>query len=228
MKILVFGSNGLVGNSLRRALGNNDQYEVYFSTREDTNLFSQSETNSLVKSFSPDVVINAAAKVGGIHANNTYRSQFLLENLKINMNILESCIEDSNIFIINLGSSCIYPLDSPNPIKEDYFLEGKLEPTNSPYAIAKIASIELAQSLKIQYGHKILNLMPTNLYGPNDNFDPMTGHVLSSLISKFYFAKENKQNEVKLWGSGNPKREFLYVDDLVDACIFLLNTETNI
>jgi GDP-L-fucose synthase len=222
MKILVFGSNGLVGNSLRRALSNDDQYEVYFSTREDTNLFSQSETNSLIKSFSPDVVINAAAKVGGIHANNTYRSQFLLENLKINMNILESCIEDSNIFIINLGSSCIYPLDSPNPIKEDYFLEGKLEPTNSPYAIAKIASIELAQSLKIQYGHKILNLMPTNLYGPNDNFSDKNSHVIPGLIARMHKAKMENQKIFKVWGTGSPLREFLYVDDLADSILFLI------
>lgn len=222
MKILVFGSNGLVGNSLRRALGNNDQYDVYFSTREDTNLFSQSETNLLIKSFSPDVVINAAAKVGGIHANNTYRSQFLLENLKINMNILESCIEDPNIFIVNLGSSCIYPLDSPNPIKEDYFLQGKLEPTNSPYAIAKIASIELAQSLKIQYGHKILNLMPTNLYGPNDNFSAKNSHVIPGLIARMHKAKIENQKIFKVWGTGSPLREFLYVDDLADSILFLI------
>ena len=222
MKILVFGSNGLVGNSLRRALGNNDQYDVYFSTREDTNLFSQSETNLLIKSFSPDVIINAAAKVGGIHANNTYRSQFLLENLKINMNILESCIEDPNIFIVNLGSSCIYPLDSPNPIKEDYFLQGKLEPTNSPYAIAKIASIELAQSLKIQYGHKILNLMPTNLYGPNDNFSAKNSHVIPGLIARMHKAKIENQKIFKVWGTGSPLREFLYVDDLADSILFLI------
>ena len=222
MKILVFGSNGLVGNSLRRSLGNNDQYDVYFSTREDTNLFSQSETNLLIKSFSPDVVINAAAKVGGIHANNTYRSQFLLENLKINMNILESCIEDPNIFIVNLGSSCIYPLDSPNPIKEDYFLQGKLEPTNSPYAIAKIASIELAQSLKIQYGHKILNLMPTNLYGPNDNFSAKNSHVIPGLIARMHKAKIENQKIFKVWGTGSPLREFLYVDDLADSILFLI------
>ena len=222
MKILVFGSNGLVGNSLRRALGNNDQYDVYFSTREDTNLFSQSETNLLIKSLSPDVVINAAAKVGGIHANNTYRSQFLLENLKINMNILESCIEDPNIFIVNLGSSCIYPLDSPNPIKEDYFLQGKLEPTNSPYAIAKIASIELAQSLKIQYGHKILNLMPTNLYGPNDNFSAKNSHVIPGLIARMHKAKIENQKIFKVWGTGSPLREFLYVDDLADSILFLI------
>ncbi len=222
MKILVFGSNGLVGNSLRRALGNNDQYDVYFSTREDTNLFSQSETNLLIKSFSPDVVINAAAKVGGIHANNTYRSQFLLENLKINMNILESCIEDPNIFIVNLGSSCIYPLDSPNPIKEDYFLQGKLEPTNSPYAIAKIASIELAHSLKIQYGHKILNLMPTNLYGPNDNFSAKNSHVIPGLIARMHKAKIENQKIFKVWGTGSPLREFLYVDDLADSILFLI------
>jgi GDP-L-fucose synthase len=222
MKILVFGSNGLVGNSLRRTLGNNDQYDVYFSTREDTNLFSQSETNLLIKSFSPDVVINAAAKVGGIHANNTYRSQFLLENLKINMNILESCIEDSDIFIVNLGSSCIYPLDSPNPIKEDYFLQGKLEPTNSPYAIAKIASIELAQSLKIQYGHKILNLMPTNLYGPNDNFSDKNSHVIPGLIARMHKAKIENQKIFKVWGTGSPLREFLYVDDLADSILFLI------
>jgi len=223
MKILVFGSNGLVGNSLRRVLSSRVEFDVYFSTRKDTDLFSIKATKEVIKNFSPNIIINAAAKVGGIHANNTYRSEFLLENLKINMNILESCIENPEIFIINLGSSCIYPLDAPNPIKESYLLQGKLEPTNSPYAIAKIAAIELAQSLNIQYGHKILNLMPTNLYGPNDNFSDNNSHVIPGLISRMHKAKITNQETFKVWGTGEPLREFLYVDDLAESILFLIN-----
>ena len=222
MKILVFGSNGLVGNSLRRVLNNEKEFDVLFSTREDADLFSKNQTYSLIKKFSPDIVINAAAKVGGIHANNTYRSEFLLENLKINMNILESCIEYPNIFIINLGSSCIYPLNSPNPINEDYFMSGELEPTNSPYAIAKIAAIELARSINIQYGHKVLNLMPTNLYGPNDNFSDTDSHVIPGLIARMHKAKVDNKETFNVWGTGKPLREFLYVDDLADSILFMI------
>tara|TARA_B100001250_G_scaffold13960_1_gene12212 strand:- start:29477 stop:30391 length:915 start_codon:yes stop_codon:yes gene_type:complete len=222
MKILVFGSNGLVGNSLRRVLGNKKEFQVLFSTREDADLFSKNQTYSLIKKFSPDIVINAAAKVGGIHANNTYRSEFLLENLKININILESCIEYPNIFIINLGSSCIYPLNSPNPISEDSFMNGKLEPTNSPYAIAKIAAIELAHSINIQYGHKVLNIMPTNLYGPNDNFSDIDSHVIPGLIARMHKAKLDKKETFNVWGTGKPLREFLYVDDLADSILFMI------
>ena len=159
-KVLIFGSNGLVGKSLNRILSKSVKIsEIVSSTRDDTDLFSLEQTRKTIENTNPDLVINAAAKVGGIYANNTKRTDFIIENLKINMNILESCIPHNKIEIINLGSSCIYPLNATNPIKEDSLLTGKLEPTNSPYALAKITSIEIGKSLKEQYGHKILNLM---------------------------------------------------------------------
>ena len=172
-------------------------------------------------------MVNAAAKVGGILANNTYRTEFIIENLKINLNILESCIEYPDIKIINLGSSCIYPLDAPNPISEDSFMNGKLEPTNSPYAMAKITAIEMGRSMNIQYNHKILNLMPTNLYGPNDNFSDNESHVIPGLIHRMHKAKINNQNKFEIWGTGKPLREFLYVDDLADSIEFLMKNETD-
>ncbi len=172
-------------------------------------------------------MINAAAKVGGIHANNTQRMDFVLENLKINMNILEACVEKNNIAIINLGSSCIYPLNAENPIQETSIMNGKLEPTNSPYAMAKLTAIEIGNALSIQYGHKIINLMPTNLYGPNDNFHPTNSHVIPGLISKFHNGKINKQETVQIWGDGSPLREFLYVDDLSSAISFIIENDIN-
>tara|TARA_B100001029_G_scaffold74264_1_gene60645 strand:+ start:187 stop:939 length:753 start_codon:yes stop_codon:yes gene_type:complete len=167
-------------------------------------------------------LINAAAKVGGIMANNTYRTEFIIENLKINLNILESCIDYKNIKIINLGSSCIYPLNAENPISEDSFMKGELEPTNSPYAMAKISAIEIGRSMNLQYNHNILNLMPTNLYGPNDNFSENDSHVIPGLIHRMHQAKINKDKKFKIWGSGKPLREFLYVDDLANAIEFLI------
>ncbi len=155
-------------------------------------------------------------------ANNTYRTEFIIENLKINLNILESCIDYKNIKIINLGSSCIYPLNAENPISEDSFMKGELEPTNSPYAMAKISAIEIGRSMKLQYSHNILNLMPTNLYGPNDNFSENDSHVIPGLIHRMHQAKANKDTKFKIWGSGKPLREFLYVDDLANAIEFLI------
>jgi GDP-L-fucose synthase len=175
----------------------------------------------------PSIIINAAAKVGGIHANNTKRTEFILENLKINMNILEACVENNEIKIINLGSSCIYPLNAENPIAEDSLLTGKLEPTNSPYAIAKISAIEIGRSLSKQYGHKVLNLMPTNLYGPGDNFSEKDSHVIPGLIYRMHHAKLNNEASFNIWGSGKPLREFLYVDDLSKAIEFLISNEIN-
>lgn len=171
------------------------------------------------------MVINCAAKVGGIYANNTLRTDFLLENLKINMNILESIIPYNKIKLINLGSSCIYPLDALNPIDESFIMTGKLEPTNSSYAMAKLTAIEMGDAMSQQYGHKILNLMPTNLYGPNDNFDDTSSHVIPGLMQRLHRAKISKDNSFKVWGSGKPKREFLYVDDLAKAIIFLIENE---
>lgn len=225
-KILVFGSNGLVGKSLRRLLSKKfDQEYLFFSTREDTNLFSIEETKKTIDKIKPDVLINAAAKVGGIYANNTNRTEFLIENLKINLNILESTIDHKDTLIINLGSSCIYPLNAENPISENSFMTGVLEPTNSPYAMAKLTSIELANSLSTQFGHKVLNLMPTNLYGPEDNFSEMESHVIPGLIYKMHMAKMNNADTFSIWGTGKPKREFMHVDDLAESIYFLIENK---
>ena len=183
-KVLIFGSNGLVGSSCFRIFSSDSNYEIYASTRKDTNLFVLEETKKTIEEFSPDIIINAAAKVGGIVANNTLRTEFILENLKINVNIFEACVDKPEINIINLGSSCIYPLNASNPIKESSFMEGKLEETNSPYAMAKLAAIEIGRSLNMQFGHNVINLMPTNLYGPNDNFDGTSCHVIPGLIRR--------------------------------------------
>ena len=202
--------------------------EVVEATREDTDLFSLEETKRTIKNYSPDLIINAAAKVGGILANNTFRTEFIIENLKINLNILESCLEYNDVKIVNLGSSCIYPLNAKNPISEDSFMTGELEPTNSPYAMAKLTAIEIGRSMNVQYDHKILNLMPTNLYGPNDNFSENESHVIPGLIHKMHLAKINNDPVFKIWGTGKPLREFLYVDDLASAIEFLILNQVDI
>jgi GDP-L-fucose synthase len=225
IKILVFGSNGLVGSSIVRNLSSNSNYEIITSSRKKVNLFDFNQTYDFVQSENPDVVINAAAKVGGIEANNSQRFDFIIDNLKINMNILESIKNKSDIKLINLGSSCIYPIDAKNPINESSLMGGKLERTNSPYAMAKLTAIEIADAMKIEFGHKIINLMPTNLYGPNDYFNPINSHVIPGMIYKFHTAKINNDNEVEVWGDGTPLREFLYVDDLADAIAFILDND---
>ena len=222
MKILILGSAGLVGSSLGRVLSKVSDYEILKASRADANLFDLSETKELIKSFHPNVVINAAAKVGGIVANNTDRTEFILENLKININVLESLIPYPSIKLINLGSSCIYPLGTEVPIAEEKLMTGKLEPTNSPYAMAKLTAIEMGSALAIQYGHKIINLMPTNLYGPNDSFSETNSHVIPGLIYRMHKSKFNSQNNFKVWGTGKPLREFLYVDDLADSINFII------
>ena len=227
-KILILGSNGLVGSSCKRILEINPSYNIFASTRKDTDLFNLDDTKKLIKTVNPDVLIIAAAKVGGIHANNTDRVEFLLENLKINMNILESCIDNNSIKIINLGSSCIYPLNASNPINENAIMTGILEPTNSPYAMAKLTAIEMGRSLSSQYGHNVINLMPTNLYGPNDNFSEMDSHVIPALIHKMHKAKEQEKSDFFIWGTGKPLREFLYVDDLASAIEFLILNQVDI
>ena len=229
MKVIVFGSNGLVGSSISRILENSAKVDqIIKSNRSELDLFKKDDVEEFVKDHQPDVIINAAAKVGGIHANNTKRTEFILENLKINMNVLESCLEMPEIKIINLGSSCIYPLNAKNPISESEFMNGKLEPTNSPYAMAKLTAIELGRSLNIQHGHKIINLMPTNLYGPNDYFHESNGHVIPSLIHKMHNAKINEKTTFEIWGSGSPMREFLYVSELADCIEHLIDLDTNI
>lgn len=231
MKILVLGSNGLVGNGLRKLLNrkqNLDKYETFFSTRKDTNLYSEIETKKLISEIQPDTVINAAAKVGGIIANNTQRFDFITKNLRINLNIFESIKQNPSINVINLGSSCIYPLDAPNPIKESYIMSGKLEPTNSPYAMAKLSSIEMGNALNANFGNRVINLMPTNLYGPNDNFSENGSHVIPGLMRRMHIAKIEDSEDFKVWGTGNPLREFLHVDDLARAILHVLENDSDI
>ena len=227
MKTLIFGSKGMVGSSVSRILEQDSRYELILSNREETDLFNLDETKKLIEDIKPNVVINAAAKVGGIYANNTQRFSFIVDNLKINMNILESCKPFSEIKIINLGSSCIYPLNAPNPITEGQFMNGKLEPTNSPYAMAKLSSIEIGNSMTKEFGHEIINLMPTNLYGPHDYFSDSNSHVIPGLMQRMHKAKIKNEQEFLIWGSGNPLREFLHVDDLARAIKKVIEVRTN-
>ena len=226
-KILILGSNGMVGKSVVNSFENSTHFQVIKSNRDDTDLFNFEETNKLISETNPDILVNAAAKVGGIVANNQQRTEFLIENLKININILESCIPFNNIKIINLGSSCIYPLNANNPISETEFMNGKLEPTNSPYAMAKLTSIELGDAMNKQYGHEVINLMPTNLYGPNDNFSEVDSHVIPGLMFRMEKAKKENNPTFSIWGSGEPLREFLHVDDLSNAIKFIVENEIN-
>ena len=221
--ILLFGSNGLVGSSVKKLFETDENVNLIAATRNDADLFDFESTKNIIKSNNPEIIINSAAKVGGIYANNKYRTDFLLNNLKININILEACIGFPDIKIINLGSSCIYPLNAPNPIKETSFLDGKLEETNSPYAIAKITAIELGKSLNLQFGNKVINLMPTNLYGPRDNFSDLNSHVIPGLLQRIHNAKSKNEDSVDIWGSGSPLREFMYVDDLADAIKYVIS-----
>ena len=227
MKTLIFGSKGMVGSSVSRILEQDSRYELILSNREKTDLFNLDETKKLIEDIKPNVVINAAAKVGGIYANNTQRFSFIVDNLKINMNILESCKPFSEIKIINLGSSCIYPLNAPNPITEEQFMNGKLEPTNSPYAMAKLSSIEIGNSMTKEFGHEIINLMPTNLYGPHDYFSDSNSHVIPGLMQRMHKAKIKNEQDFLIWGSGNPLREFLHVDDLARAIKKVIEVRTN-
>ena len=217
----------MVGSSISRILEQDSKYELILSNREKTDLFNLNDTKKLIKEIRPDVVINAAAKVGGIYANNTQRFSFIIDNLKINMNILESCKPFSEIKVINLGSSCIYPLNAPNPITEEQFMNGKLEPTNSPYAMAKLSSIEIGNSMTMEFGHEIINLMPTNLYGPHDYFSDSNSHVIPGLMQRMHKAKIKNEQEFLIWGSGNPLREFLHVDDLARAIKKVIEVKTN-
>jgi len=226
LKILLFGSRGMVGSSINRVLSKNSEFELDPSSRNDTDLFSYEETLKRIELSQPDIIVNAAAKVGGIYANNTQRVSFILDNLKINMNILEASTKFENLKIINLGSSCIYPLDSINPITEDNYMGGKLEPTNSPYAMAKLSAIELGKSINLEFGHQVINLMPTNLYGQNDFFSELDSHVIPGLIMRMHLAKINNVNEFLIWGSGKPLREFLHVDDLSKAIERIITSNT--
>ncbi len=215
----------MVGSSSSERLKTNENIKVINSSRDDTNLFSLKETKSLIIRTEPDIVVNSAAKVGGILANDINRSDFIISNLKININLIESILEFPNIKLINLGSSCIYPLGASNPITEDSLMTGALEPTNSPYAMAKLTAIEMGDAISKEYGHKVVNLMPTNLYGPRDNFSETDSHVIPGLIYRMHNAKLNNLDTFLVWGTGKPQREFLHVDDLAKAIEFIINNE---
>ena len=220
MTVLIAGAGGLVGSSLVEEFSKKTKEDVVGLFRKDLNLLNRSATFSYIESLKPRIVVDAAAKVGGIGANSNYPVEFLSENLQIQTNLIDACHAASVEKVIFLGSSCIYPRDCKQPIKEEYILTGPLEPTNSAYALAKISGLELIKSYRKQYKHKWITVMPTNLYGPNDNFDLENSHVLPALIRKFVEATNNRLKTVTLWGTGSAVREFLYVEDLARAIIF--------
>ena len=221
-KIYIAGHRGMVGSAILRRLQHGGYTLLITRTRQELDLLDQRATFDFLEHEKPDYIFLAAARVGGIHANNTYRADFLYENLSIQNNVIQSALKTGVKDLCFLGSSCIYPRDCPQPIKEEYLLTGPLEPTNEPYAIAKIAGIKLCESCNRQYGTRFVSVMPTNLYGPNDNYDLANSHVLPALIRKAHEAKRRGDAEYVVWGSGTPKREFLYVDDMADACVFLM------
>ena len=223
-KIYVAGHRGLVGSAIMRALEAAGYTNLITRTHQELDLLDQAAVADFFATEKPEYVFLAAAKVGGILANKTYPADFIYQNLVIETNIVESAHQNDVKKLLFLGSSCIYPKFAEQPIKEEYLLTGALEPTNDAYAIAKIAGIMMCQSYHRQYGSDFISVMPTNLYGENDNFDPETSHVLPALIRRFHEAKENNVPEVVVWGSGTPMREFLYVDDLASACLHLMDT----
>lgn len=222
-KIVVFGSRGLVGSAIVRELEKEGYSNIIKSARDTLDLMSQADVLKFFETEKPDYVFMAAARVGGIHANNEYRADFIYENLTIQNNIFGAAHKHTPKRLLFLGSSCIYPKNCPQPMKEEYLLTGELEPTNEPYAIAKIAGLKTAQAFRQQYGHDFISVMPTNLYGPNDNFHPENSHVIPGLIARMTEAKKNNDSVFKAWGTGNPRREFLYVDDMARACVHVMN-----
>jgi GDP-L-fucose synthase len=221
--IYVAGHKGLVGSAILRKLKSEGYSNLITRSFQELDLRDRTAVDEFFKKEQPEFIFLAAAKVGGILANNTYPVDFLRDNLRIQTNIIESAYKYGVKKLLFLGSSCIYPKLAPQPIKEEYLLTGELEPTNEPYAIAKIAGIKLCQAYNRQYQANFISVMPTNLYGPGDNFDLETSHVMPALIRKFHEAKINSADQVVVWGSGKPFREFLHVDDLADACLFLMN-----
>jgi GDP-L-fucose synthase len=222
MKIYIAGHRGLVGSAIVRNIESGTNHTWIGATRQELDLFDRRKVFEYVSAEKPDAVVVAAARVGGISANDTYPVEFLTENLQIEMSLLDACHAADIPKVLFLGSSCIYPRLSPQPIKEEYLLTGELEPTNEAYALSKIAGIKLVQGYRRQYGRKWISAMPTNLYGIGDNFHPENSHVLPAMIRRFHEAKVSGAEAVTLWGSGTPRREFLHVDDLATACVFLL------
>lgn len=222
-KIYIAGHRGMVGSGLERKLRKEGYNNIVTRTSAELDLRNQLAVNEFFEKEKPAYVILAAAKVGGIHANNTYRAEFIYDNMMIEANIIHAAYLNKVTKLLFLGSSCIYPKMAPQPLKEEYLLSGYLEPTNQPYAIAKIAGIEMCNSYRSQYGCNFISAMPTNLYGTNDNYHPENSHVLPALLSRIVQAKEKNEKNVVIWGTGNPRREFMHVDDLADACLFLIN-----
>ncbi len=221
-KIYVAGHRGLVGSALLRSLNAKGYHNLILRTHDELELRDQAAVQAFFAKEKPEYVILAAAKVGGIHANNTYPAEFIHDNLVIQSNIIHSAWQSNVERLLFLGSSCIYPKNAPQPMSEECLLTGPLEPTNRPYAVAKIAGIEMCWSYNRQYGTKFMAAMPTNLYGPNDNYDLNNSHVLPALIRKMHEAKLHGDKEVVVWGTGTPRREFLYSEDMADACLYLL------
>jgi GDP-L-fucose synthase len=223
-KIYVAGHRGMVGSALVRILERRGYTNLVLKTSKELNLTDQKAVNEFFETEKPEYVFLAAAKVGGIVANNTYRAEFIYENLMIQNNVIHYSYLSGVKKLMFLGSSCIYPKNAPQPLKEEYLLTGLLEPTNEPYAIAKIAGIKMCESYWDQFGCNFISVMPTNLYGPNDNYDLNNSHVLPALLRKFIEAKRSRDSSVTIWGTGIPLREFLHVDDLASACLFIMDT----
>jgi GDP-L-fucose synthase len=221
-KLYIAGHRGMVGSGLERKLRAEGFINIVTRTSSELDLRNQQAVNHFFELEKPEYVILAAAKVGGIHANNTYRAEFIYDNLMMEANVIQAAFVNNVKKLLFLGSSCIYPKLAPQPLKEEYLLSGYLESTNQPYAIAKIAGIEMCDSYRAQYGCNFISVMPTNLYGTNDNYHPDNSHVLPALIRRIILANKNNDPSVVIWGSGTPRREFMHVNDLVDACYFLL------
>lgn len=221
-KIYIAGHRGMVGSAIERKLRSEGYHNIIARTSSELDLRNQQAVNAFFDLEKPDYVILAAAKVGGIHANNTYRAEFIYDNLMMEANVIHAAYSNKVKKLLFLGSSCIYPKMAPQPLKEEYLLSGYLESTNQPYAIAKIAGIEMCDSYRAQYGCNFISAMPTNLYGTNDNYHPENSHVLPALIRRIILAKKKNDPSVVIWGTGNPRREFMHVDDLADASYFLL------
>jgi GDP-L-fucose synthase len=221
-KIYIAGHRGMVGSAIKSKLEKEGFQNIIVKTSKELDLTNQKAVHDFFESEKPQYVFLAAAKVGGIHANNTYKADFLYQNLMIQNNVIHASYLNKVTKLLFLGSSCIYPKLAPQPIKESYLLTGELEPTNEPYALAKIAGIKMCDTYREQYGCNFISAMPTNLYGPNDNYDLNNSHVLPALLRKFHTAKKEGKIAVEIWGTGTPKREFLHVEDLADACYFLM------